>query len=113
MNFVDQIPPFVEWRVYRGDTSNLSLFLFDTEDNPIDIGGYEIYAQIRETPDSANVISTMSSSINENLIVLTIPDTKVLPEHSYFDVEAVSINTSDVKTLVKGNIIRELDVTRQ
>lgn len=112
MNFVDQIPPFVEWRVYRGDTSNLSLFIYDTEDNPIDMSGYAVYAQIRETPDSVATVSTITATINTNLLVLTIPDTTVLPEHSYFDVQANSISTTDVKTLVKGIIIRELDVTR-
>jgi hypothetical protein len=112
MNIIDQIPPSVEWRVYRGDSSNFSILLYDSEDNAIDLTGYSVFAQARVKPTSESAIASLGVTVNENVIVLTIPNTSVLPEQCYFDVEALDGVTGDNKTLVKGTIIREWDVTR-
>ena len=111
MSIVDQIPPAMEWRVYRGDSSTLSLFIYDEDDNAVDMGGFTVFSQIREQPESDNVIATMSVGINENLVALTIDDTTILPEFSYFDVEVNDL-TGAKKTIVKGTIIKEWDVSR-
>lgn len=111
MNLINQIPPDIEWRIYKGDISTLSIFLFDSEDNPIDLTGYTINSQARRTAEDSLVVSPISSTINENLVVLTIPNNTILPALSYFDVQATSAE-GDVKTLLRGSIIREQDVTR-
>lgn len=113
MSLIDQIPSTVEWRIYSGDTATITLIVTDKDDNYIDFTDYTVTSQIREHANQAaadfNITTTANSS---GVISLTIPDTSLLAEVQYFDVQTVHNSTNVVNTLIKGTIIKEQDVTR-
>lgn len=113
MNLIDQIPASIEWRVYSGDTATITIIISDENDQPIDMTDYTVTSEIRKNVTDANPDSTITVNANSNGIVsLTIPDTSILAEYQYFDIQTVDNNSGVVNTILKGTIIKEQDVTK-
>ena len=104
-------PPKFEWRVYRNDSTVLTIAMVDDNEVAIDISGWTFTSKVREFPDSATTITEPIIVINENFITLTL-DTTDLERINYFDIQAFNEATNQTKTILNGQIYVEEDVTR-
>jgi hypothetical protein len=105
-------PPHLEWRVYKNDTTALTVAMVtDDLETAVDLTGWTWASKVRQFPDSSTVQQTLSVSVNENF--LTIPlNTTNLPPVSYFDVQGTYTSTNTIRTILSGTIYAETDVTR-
>lgn len=110
-NIVNNQPPKFEWRVYRGDSTDLTVAALDDNGNQFDLSDYELEGAIREYPTDANVIDNLTIEVTENIINISLP-TLDLPTMSYFDVQATNNTTGKITTLLAGSIFLDEDVTR-
>lgn len=104
-------PPLLEWRVYRNDSSVLTLVLVDSNDVALDLTDWEFSGKVREFPTSTEVLTTMTIAKNENILTIGL-DTTNLEQISSFDVQGVNETLGKTSTIVRGNIFVEEDVTR-
>lgn len=105
-------PPHLEWRVYKGDTTAMSVGLFEKNmETAVDITGWTFAAKIREYPDATTSLQTINISVNENFLTVPIV-TATLPNVSYFDIQGTYTSTNTIRTIVAGTIYAETDVTR-
>lgn len=111
METLDLQPPVLEWRVYRNDTTTMSLVLVDSTDAALDLTDWTFTGKVREFPTSATVLATMSITKNENILVIAL-STVDLEGINYFDIQGTNATTSAVSTIVRGQIFVEEDVTR-
>lgn len=110
MNILNDLPAAIEWRIYKGDTGKLTMFVNDGDNNPIDLSEYTITGQIRERQDDPQPLATLAITVQDNILGFEIPDTSILPKTSYFDIQTVKDNIT--KTILFGRISADLDVTR-
>lgn len=110
MDVISDLPAGIEWRIYKGDTTQLTMYVVDSDDKPVDMTAYTILGQIRERQDDPNPIESLSISVSENAVSFAIVDTTVLPKIAYFDIQTTKDGV--VKTILFGKIISTLDVTR-
>jgi len=104
-------PPTLEWRVYRNDSTVLTIAMVDSNDEAIDLSGWTFTSKVRQMPTSADVITTPSISVNQNFITLSL-DTTDLKRINYFDIQAYNSATNQTKSILFGIIYVEEDVTR-
>lgn len=104
-------PPKFEWRVYRNDSTILTIAVVDQYDQPVDISSWTFTSKVREFPDSTSVLTTPIVSTNGHFITLTL-NTVPLERINYFDIQAFNDTTDQVKTILSGVIYLEEDVTR-
>jgi hypothetical protein len=104
-------PPTIEWKVYRNDTSPMTLLLTDSEGRDIDLTDWDFDGKVREYPTDAAVVTTLSIVKNENVLTIEL-DTTDLPLLSYFDIQGTNSVNSKISTVLRGQIIVEEDVTR-
>lgn len=111
MEIVNNQPGKFEWRVYRNDTTIITVIVADEDDLPVDLTGWTITGKVRQLPTSQTSIADLT--ITEEYGVLTVTlDTTNLERINYFDIQAVNDETLKVRTLVSGVIYVEEDVTR-
>jgi len=112
MEVLSNQPPKFEWRVYRFDTTTITIVVADpTTDIPVDLSGWTFAGKVRQLPTSAT--SIVDLTITEDQSVLTVTcDTTDLERINYFDIQATQTATGKVRTLVSGVIYVEEDVTR-
>jgi len=110
-NIINNQPPKFEWRVYRNDTTSLTMAALDADGNPYDLTDYTIEAQARLEPTSATTVGTITVTAEENIITLDL-DTTGLDTINYFDVELVHVPTDKKTTILYGTIFLEEDITR-
>lgn len=110
MDVISDLPAGIEWRIYKGDTTQLTMYVVDKDDKPVDMTAYTVIGQIRERQDDANPLESLAISVQDNAVTFAITDTTVLPKIAYFDIQTTKDNV--VKTLLFGKIIATLDVTR-
>jgi hypothetical protein len=104
-------PPKFEWRVYRNDSTVLTIAMVDSNDNAIEIAGWNFSCMVREFPDSANALTEPVISVNQNFLTVTL-NTENLERINYFDIQAFNDSTNQTKTILSGQIYVEEDVTR-
>jgi hypothetical protein len=104
-------PPTIEWKVYRNDTSPMTLLLTDADGRDIDLTDWDFEGKVREYPTYSTVITTLSILKNGNVLTIEL-DNSELPLFSYFDIEGINSVNSKVSTVLRGQIIVEEDVTR-
>lgn len=104
-------PPKFEWRVYRNDSTILTIAVVDQYDQPVDISSWTFTSKVREFPDSTSVLTTPIVATNGHFITLTL-NTVPLERINYFDIQAFNDTTDQVKTILSGVIYLEEDVTR-
>jgi hypothetical protein len=105
---VNAQPPKFEWRVYRNDTSNLTIAALNDDGTQFDLTGYSLEGMVREYPNSETALQTLEVSAQENIITVAL-DTSALPSICYFDIQ--STYDGNVKTLLYGTIFVEEDIT--
>lgn len=104
-------PPSVEWMVYRNDTTEMTVLLVDENNAAIDLTDWEFAGKVREYPQDATVITTLTITKNDNALTVGL-DTTELPLTSYFDIEGTNTDNAKVSTVLRGRIAVEEDVTR-
>lgn len=108
---INNQPPKFEWRVYRNDTTALTMAALDGDGNPYDLTDYTIEAQVRLDPTDATTVGNITVTAQDNVITLDL-DTTGLDTINYFDVELVNLSTDKKTTILYGTIFLEEDITR-
>lgn len=107
------VPPNLEWRVYKGDSAQMTLIVKDENDELVDLSGWVFRGQIRKSPKDEQPEFTMTvTGTSTGIISIIIEDTTTLYPQMYFDIEGTYMENGIVKTFVKGQILAEEDVTR-
>lgn len=104
-------PPQFEWRVYRNDSTVLTIAMVDSRQNAIDLTGWAFTSKVREFPDSATMITELQITVNQNFLTCIL-DTDNLERVNYFDIQAYNSSTNQTKTILTGTIYVEEDITR-
>lgn len=110
MEIINDVPAGIGWRIYKGDTAKITMFVNDQDDKPVDLSGYTVTGQIRQQPEDAVALQDLLISTTDNIMYLQVADTSTLPKSSYFDVQTVKDGVT--KTILSGRITIDLDVTR-
>jgi hypothetical protein len=110
MNILDDLPAVIEWRIYKGDSGKVTMFVNDGSNNPVDLSDYTVTGQVRERQEDATALVELAIVTVDNIISFEVPDTTVLPKTSFFDIQTVKDGIT--KTIMAGKIIATLDVTR-
>lgn len=111
MDILDLQPPTIEWRVYRNDTSTLSIAVVDKDENAIDLTDWTFTGQVREFPLSPTPITSLSIAKNTNILVCVL-NTANLEKINHFDIQGTEAASGKISTIIKGTIFVEEDVTR-
>lgn len=104
-------PPTMEWRVYRNDSSVMTLALVDSTDSPIDLTDWEFEGTVRQFPTDAEPLSELEIIKNQNVLTVGL-DTSDLEQVNYFDIQGTNSVLDKVSTIARGQIFVEEDVTR-
>ena len=111
MDILDLQPPTIEWRVYRNDTSPMTVLLADSDGNALDLDDWTFEGKVREYPLDAAVITTLAIVKNGNVLTVEL-DTENLTQISYFDIQGTNTVNAKVSTVLRGQIFVEEDITR-
>lgn len=136
MQTINIVPTEIEWRVYRGDTAKLTIFMKDTDGNPV-TGAQGVQAQARTYPTDTQMLGSLNcyfgltppedgeqGDMDSGIITVQIPWTQftqpnnqgqetypfALGKQFYFDVQVYLPNRQ--VTIVKVKVDIESDVTR-
>lgn len=104
-------PPKFEWRVYRNDSTALTIAMVDSNDEPIELAGWDFTCMVKDFPDSATPITEPDVIVNSNFLTVAL-DTSDLERINYFDIQAFNDSTNQTKTILSGQIYVEEDITR-
>lgn len=110
MEIINDVPASINWRVYKGDTSKVTMFVNDQDDNPVDLSGYVVTGQIRQNQDDTTKLQDLSIVTSENILYFQIADSSSLPKTAYFDIQTTK--NGETKTILSGRITTTWDVTR-
>ena len=103
--------PSYDLTMYQGDSFEVEL------DFPFDISGYTFNSQIRMQPADPTLLATFTitpvSGNNQKLTLsLTSDQTTMLPERSYWDIQATSSDDPNYqKTYMRGTVFNTREVT--
>ena len=111
MDILDLQPPTIEWRVYRHDSTILTVLLQDSAGNAIDLTDWEFEAKVREFPTDTEVIQAMEIVKNGNTLTLGLDNANLQPVN-YFDIQGTNTENEKISTVLRGQIFVEEDVTR-
>ncbi len=111
MQTLNSQPDSMDWRVYRNDSTVLTLVLVDTEDNPLDLTDWTFTGQVRQFPTNTTVLDSMEIVKNANILTIGL-DTTNLDVMNFFDIQGVNGTTEKISTILTGTIYLEEDVTR-
>jgi hypothetical protein len=111
-NTVVSHPEDIALYLYRGDAFGMTIGLWNGTE-PLDLTGATARADIRETPDSEDVLATFEASIVDNYVTLTLSPALVadLPLRACWDVE-ITYADGSTQTIGYGPIAVTADVTR-
>lgn len=131
MQTLNNVPTEIEWRVYRGDTSKLTIQLKDDEGKTV-TNASSIFCLARKFPTDPEVLGYLSSwfgttpppqgsnsqgDATTGIITVDIPwihseDPFYWGKQFYFDVQ-VSFQDSGTVTILKVKVDVESDVSRE
>lgn len=111
MDTLDNLPPAMDWQVYKNDTTTMTLVMVDENDNAIDLTDWSFAGQARQLPSNNTVLDTMQIVKNENVLTIAL-DTTNLDVMNYFDIQGTNSVTGKVSTILTGTIYVQEDVTR-
>ena len=111
MTTLSVVPPFLDWLVYRNDTTALTLALYDDDEKPADLTDWEFEGQVRATPRDNTILAELTITKNENFLSIFL-DNSDLEQINYFDIQGTNGSTGTVFTIIYGTIHVEEDVTR-
>lgn len=130
MQTLNNVPTEIEWRVYRGDTSKLTIQLKDDEGKTVTTA-QNIFCLARKFPNDPEILGFLSSwfgttpppqgsnsqgDASTGIITIEIPwfeneDTFFWGKQFYFDVQ-VQLQDSGTVTILKVKVDVESDVSR-
>lgn len=110
---VGEAPLAVDLVLYQGDDFTLLLEVSTPEDEPADLTGASARSQIRVTPPAQEVSAEFSTSIEQNVIYLHLPNQEAakLAGHFAWDCK-VQYADGQITTLAAGNVTATANVTR-
>ena len=111
MEVLNSQPDNLEWRVYRSDSTVMTLVLVDTNNEPLDLTGWEFSGQVRQFPSNSAVLDSMNIVKNEHVLTIGL-DTQNLDVMNFYDIEGINEDLGKVSTILRGTIYVEEDVTR-
>jgi len=111
MEVLNSQPDNLEWRVYRSDSTVLTLVLVDTNNEPLDLSGWEFSGQVRQFPTNETVLDSMNIVRNEHVLTIGL-DTQNLDVMNFYDIQGINEDLGKVSTILRGTIYVEEDVTR-
>lgn len=109
---VTSLPKTVNLNLYRGDDFVMTLTVTDDEGEAIDLSTADVMAQVRATPDAADIAGEFDAVTSDNVITLHLPwdVSATLPLRGVWDCR-VEIDRT-VTTLAAGTLNLTADVTR-
>ena len=111
MQTLNSQPDSMDWRVYRHDSTALTLVLVDSNNAALDLDDWTFTGQVRQFPTNDTVLDSMNIVKNANIITIGL-DTTNLDVMNFFDIEGVNGPTGKISTILTGTIYVEEDVTR-
>jgi hypothetical protein len=110
------LPGAFDLELYRGDTARWQFALWQdaARSVPVDLAGVTVAAQIRDQPDSATILVTLSANITlPNVVNVALPAglAGTLPSRGVWDLQ-LTWTGGDVQTILAGVVLVMLDVTR-
>lgn len=111
MEILNNQPPSLEWRVYRNDTTKMTLILNDSSGNALDLTDWTFEGDVRQFPKDAEPITSLTITKDENVLTIEL-DTTDLEAVNYYDIQGTNSETDAISTIVTGQIFIEEDVTR-
>jgi hypothetical protein len=111
METLDNLPPSMDWQVYKNDTTTMTLALVDINNNALDLTDWDFAGHVRQLPSDTLVLDVMGIVKNENVLTIALT-TGNLDVMNYFDIEGVNTVTGKVSTILTGTIYVQEDVTR-
>lgn len=110
---IDFAPTTQDLQFYAGDTVSMTVFVYDTTDQPYDLTGCTARADIHQKPKKDVVLASFVCTIIGNGISMSLAEgvTQGLPFSSVYDLELI-LPTSEVISLLRGKITTRTDVTR-
>ena len=104
-------PDSMDWRVYRNDSTVMTLVLVDTNDVPLDLSDWTFTGQVRQFPTNTVVLDSMDIVKNANILTIGL-DTQNLDVLNFFDIQGINGTTNKIVTILTGTINVQEDVTR-
>lgn len=109
--------------IERGATFSLTVTYKDASANPVDLTGWTVRMQVRETPaDSSPILTSEGGSptivLTKNssgviTATITAATTSALTQTTaYYDIEAEETATGLVRRVLQGRIIISVEITR-
>jgi hypothetical protein len=111
METLDNLPPSMDWQVYKNDTTTMTLVLVDTNNNALDLTDWDFAGHVKQLPSDTLVLDVMGIVKNENVLTIALTSTN-LDVMNYFDIEGINTVTGKVSTILTGTIYVQEDVTR-
>lgn len=110
MEIINDVPAGINWRIYKGDTAKITMFVNDQDDKAVDLTDYTVTGQIRQNPDDETSLQDLIITTDGNILYMQVADTSTLPKTCFFDIQTV--RDTVVKTILSGRISIDMDVTR-
>jgi hypothetical protein len=104
-------PDSMDWRVYRNDSTVMTLVLVDSNDVALDLSDWTFTGQVRQFPTNTVVLDSMDIVKNANILTVGL-DTQNLDVLNFFDIQGINGTTSKIVTILTGTINVQEDVTR-
>ena len=104
-------PDSMDWRVYRNDSTVMTLVLVDSNDVALDLSDWTFTGQVRQFPTNTVVLDSMDIVKNANILTVGL-DTQNLDVLNFFDIKGINGTTSKIVTILTGTINVQEDVTR-
>ena len=112
MNVIDQLPGQIEWRVYSGDDATITLIVLEDDNTPVDLSQWIFVGQIKRDESQADPEFELDIHATDvGIVNISVHDTSELRNSMVFDVQGTNANNV-TKTLVRGVIIKDQDVSR-
>jgi hypothetical protein len=110
------LPVEVDLALYKGDDFDMTVTVTDPDGAPSDLGGCQLLAQIRSSPQSDPPVGEFSASLDpadSSIIHLALPHSAsvLLPPKAVYDCQ-VTDPGGRVSTLVAGTITTVPEVSR-
>jgi len=68
METLDNLPPSMDWQVYKNDTTTMTLALVDTNNNALDLTDWDFAGHVRQLPSNNAILDVMGIVKNENVL---------------------------------------------
>jgi hypothetical protein len=99
--------------IERGATFSLTVTYKDASANPVDLTGWTVRMQVRETPADSSPILTSEGGSGVITATISAATTSALTQTTaYYDIEAEQTSTGIVKRVLRGRIIISAEITR-